>query len=237
MCMLKMLMPIIFIFVSTIVNANENIVFSTGEGATIQDISVLVLIEAYNKIGYDIEVRRLPNARALFTSNSGKVDGEVSRIKGINEKFVNLIQIPIAINFLEGYAFSKNSSLEITNWESLRKYKLVCVRGVKFVEANLSKRSIEYHEVTLFTQAVKLLQVGRFEASVFPRINGLSAIREAKVAGIKMVGKPLIKTKLYHYLHKKNANIAIKIQTVLEEMEQSGRIAEIRAEYITKNGY
>jgi len=235
--MQKMLLFIIFFFVSATANANEKMVFSTGEGATIQDISELVLIEAYNKIGYDIEVKRLPNARALMSSNFGKVDGEVSRVKGINKKFVNLIQIPIAINFLEGYAFSKKSSLEITNWESLRKYKLVCVRGVKFVEANLNKRSIDCHEVTLFTQAVKLLQLDRFEVAVFPRINGISAIREAKLADIKPVGKPLIKTKLYHYLHKKNKNIVTKIQTVLEEMEQSGRIAEIRAEYFKKNGY
>lgn len=235
--MQKMLLFIIFFFISATANANQKMVFSTGEGATIQDISELVLIEAYNKIGYDIEVKRLPNARALMSSNFGKVDGEVSRVKGINKKVVNLIQIPIAINFLEGYAFSKKSSLEITNWESLRKYKLVCVRGVKFVEANLSKRNIDCHEVTLFTQAVKLLQVGRFEAAVFPRTNGICAIRKANVLDIKPVGKPLIKTKLYHYLHKKNANMVIKIQTVLEEMEQSGRIAEIRVEYIEKNGY
>jgi hypothetical protein len=235
--MLKIFLSIILFFVSATANADEKIVFSTGEGATIQDISELVLIEAYNKIGYDVEVKRLPNARALMSSNFGKVDGEVSRVKGINKKFVNLIQIPIAINYLEGYAFSKKSSLEITNWESLRKYKLVCVRGVKFVEANLSKRSIDCHEVTLFTQAVKLLQMDRFEAAVFPRTNGISAIREAKVMDIKPVGKPLIKTKLYHYLHKKNANMVIKIQTVLEEMEKSGRIAEIRADYIEKNRY
>jgi hypothetical protein len=232
-----MLLFIICFFISATANAHEKMVFSTGEGATIQDISVLVLIEAYKKIGYDIEIRRLPNARALMSSNLGKVDGEVSRIKGINKKFTNLIRVPIAINFLEGYAFSKNPSLEITNWESLRKYKLVCVRGVKFVEANLSKHNIDCHEVTLFTQAVKLLQIDRFEAAVFPKINGICAIREAKVEDIKPVGNPLIKTKLYHYLHKKNSHRVNKIQMVLEEMEKSGRIAEIRADYTQKNGY
>lgn len=227
----------VLLLFSESVSANDKMVFSTGKEATIQNISELVLIEAYDKIGYEIEVRRLPNARALFSSNCGDVDGEVSRVKGINRDFDNLIQIPVAINFLEGYAFSKKPSLEITNWESLRDYKLVCVKGVKFVEANLKKRNIDCYEVTFFTQAVKLLQVERFDTAVFPRINGISAIRDAKVQDIQPVGRPLIKAKLYHYLHKKHAKVATTIQAVFEEMEQCGRIAEIREDYISKNGY
>jgi polar amino acid transport system substrate-binding protein len=224
-------------FFSISVNANELLAFSAPKEGVIQDISANVLIEAYRKIGYDVKVKRFPNARSLVLSNNGDVDGEVSRIKGINKKHNNLIRIPITVNFLEGYAFAKKASILVTNWESLKEYNLLCVRGIKFVEFNLAKRNINCHHVTLFSQAVKMLQLGRYDVAIFPKISGISAIKKEKVKDVQAVGKPLIKIALYHYLHKKHKNIANAITTVLTEMEKKGRIKEIRDEYIRKHNY
>lgn len=235
--MQNVLIFIIILFISTTANANGKLIFSTGKEATIQNISELVLIEAYRKIGYDIKVDRIPNARCLIESNDGQYDGEVSRIKGINKKFSNLIRVPVSVNFLEGYAFSKNKDLKITSWEDLRQYKVLCVKGVKVVEKYLDKLNIVYTNVTFFTQAVKLLQDGRYDVAVLPRYNGACAIREAKITDVGPVGSPLIKIKLYHYLHKKNADIVTRIQVALVDMEKNGRIAEIRAKYMKKHNY
>ncbi len=212
-------------------------VFSTGEEAVIQEISGQVLIEAYSKIGYDVEIKLFPNARAPLTANTGRVDGEISRIKGINKKFGNLIRVPIAVNYLEGYAFAKKTDTMVSNWEDLKKYKVICVRGVKFVEENMAKRNITCNDVTFFTQAVKMLQRGRGEIAIFPKVNGISAIREANISDVKAVGKPLIKVELYHYLHKKHIGIVSEIRAALTEMEKSGRIAEIRKEYIKTHNF
>ena len=217
--------------------AKQTLVFSTVQDSAIQDISVKVLSEAYRKLGYHLEIMYLPNVRALETSNAGFVDGEVSRIKGINIRFINLIPVSVAINYLEGFAFSKRTDLNINNWESLRPYDLISVRVVKFVEQNLTKRSLDYADVTFFTSAVNMLQFDRSDIAILPKLSGLQAIREAKASEVIPVGKALIKAQLYHYLHVKHEKLLPKVNSVLLEMHNSGRIQEIRAEYIKKHGY
>jgi polar amino acid transport system substrate-binding protein len=222
-------------FFSTNTYANKTLIFSTAEESTIQDISIQVLTEAYHKIGYDIQVRRLPNRRSLLAANRGTVDGEISRIKGINNRFGNLIRIPIAINFLEGQAFSKKTHLTIKNWNDLPKYKLLCVRGVKFVEAKLQKLNIPCHFVNLFTDAVKMLQINRYDIAIFPKINGITAIKKARIKNVKPIGKPLSQINLYHYLHSKNKSLITSLRKTLEEMNANGRITTIRQKYIEKH--
>jgi polar amino acid transport system substrate-binding protein len=233
--MRKILFFVSIFFVAAVANASETLVFSMAEESMIQDISAQVLVEAYNKIGYKVELKRFPNARSLFIANMGEVDGEVSRIKGLNKQFVNLRRVPVAVNILEARAFSKKTDTKITNWESLRKHKLLCVRGVKFIEANLAKRNIYCEDVTSFAQAVKILQWGRSDIAVLPKINGLNAIKEEKAQDVKVVGNQLITKELFHYLHKKHINIMAEIQVVLSEMEKSGRMAQIREEYLEKH--
>ena len=218
-------------------DAGRTLILTTGEDTTIQEISVLVLKEAYASLGHDIDILRIPNARALHTSNAGNADGEVSRIDGIKKKFSNLIQIPVAVNYLEGVAFGRDSTLDISGWASLKKYRIVGVMGVKFVEYNYARHSIASHNVYLFTQAVRMIQSGRYDVAVFPRVNGLAAIRSIQAEEVKPIGPPLITTRLYHYLHKKNKALLPEIKTALDKMEKSGRIAQIRQQFVQDNNF
>ncbi|WP_339772520.1 hypothetical protein [uncultured Paraglaciecola sp.] len=95
---------------ATSANSKEKLVFSTGSAAPIQKISAQVLREAYYNIGFHIRVEPLPIARSLILSNKGYFDGELSRVEGIDKEFRNLLRVPVAINFIEAYAFIKNNS-------------------------------------------------------------------------------------------------------------------------------
>lgn len=214
------------------VSASENLVFSTGIEAAEQDISVQILTEAYQQIAHTIDVLHYPNLRSLVEANSGDVDGEVSRISHLNQRFENLLQVPVAINYIEGYAFSAQDDLQVDNWESLRAYKLVCVRGVQFVERNLCLHDIQCDQVTTFSQAVNLLQKRRYDIAVFPKITGLNMVKKNKARDVVIQGARLIKFDLYHYLHKKNKNILPKITAILQQMKASGRMVEIREGYM-----
>ncbi len=219
------------------VEAKQTMVFTVGEGAVIQDISILVLKEAYQKLDIDIRVEKMPNARALKSANDGTFDGDVSRVKSIEAKFPDLIRVPIEINYLEAQAFSGDKNLSIDGWESLREVNLVSVLGIKFVENNLKKRNIDCNFLPTFTQAMGMLNRGRADAAVFPRIVGIKASREANTPNVVPVGQPLTQLGLFHYINKKHQATADKLAVVLQQMTDSGRLAEIRADFIKANNF
>ena len=45
-------------------------------------------------IGYRLETVELPAERGLVYTNSGKVDGEMSRVEGMQKRYQNLIPVP-----------------------------------------------------------------------------------------------------------------------------------------------
>jgi polar amino acid transport system substrate-binding protein len=221
--------------ISISVNAKEVLFFSTGYGTSIQQISELVLREAYNNIGLQIQVERFPISRALIMANKGDLDGEVSRVEGIDKEFENLIRIPIAINFIEGYAFMNNSDIKISDWENMHPYRLVCVEGVKFISLTIKNSKNICHSVTTYSQAIKMLHLGRVDIAILPKINGMSIIKKLRITGIKLSDKPLVKLNLYHYLNKKNKGIVLAISDELMKMKVNGRIRDIRQQYIENN--
>ena len=145
--------------------------------------------------------------------------------------------MPIKINYLEAQAFSANKSLPIDGWDSLRQVNLISVLGRKFVENNLKKRNIECNFLPTFTQAMGMLNRGRADVAVFPRIVGIKASREANTPDVVPVGQPLSELGLFHYINKKHQSIVNKLAVVLQQMEDSGRLKEIRAGFITANNF
>lgn len=215
---------------------NAEYIFSAPEEAAIQEISEQVLTEAYNNIGLKFSVKHFPNARSLLIANSGEIDGEVSRVEGLDKEFKYLIRIPVEINYIEGNSFVLNTNIKVSNWEDLRKYSLVCVNGIQFVRQNLQQLNINCNYVTAFSQALEMLQRGRVDIAVLPKINGVAAIKEAKATNISIIDQALIKMNLYHYLHKKNKEIIPALHSELIKMQANGRIAAIRKNYLENNG-
>lgn len=216
-------------------SAYETLTFSTAADAPIQEISEQVLREAYQNIGFMIHVERLPNPRSMLTSNSGQLDGELSRVAGIEVEFENLVAVPVPVNINEAYAFSKRKDIKTSDWESLRPYRLACVLGVQVIKLSLLERGIPCDYVATHQQTLKMLQLERVDIALMPRVNALSALKSANITDIEIAGGPLITLNLYHYLHKKNAKIIPHISAALKKMEASGRIREIRQNYLEVN--
>ncbi len=173
----------------------------------------------------------MPAERALHTSNSGKIDGEVFRIVNVHKRFTNLVMVPTPINVLEGIAFVKDRHIVINNgWESLSNYKIGGQVGVKFVERGT--KDMNRYLVDTNEQLFHMLDRGRVDVAVAAYVNGIKAIKKLELTSVKAL-QPSIQTyPLYHYLHKKNADLVPKLDKVLREMKRSGRIDQIRNEYI-----
>jgi ABC-type amino acid transport substrate-binding protein len=216
---------------TSIASTGKNLVFSTGVDTLEQGVSVKVIHEAYQQMALKVDILRYPNMRSLVKSNNGDVDGELARINNINQQFKNLLQVPVVINHIDGYAFSAKENLQVSDWESLKEYELVCVRGLLFVEQNLSQRNMPCYQVSTYSQAINLLKIGRFDIAVLPEITALNIIEKNQAKNVYIQGKRLIRVDLFHYLHKKNKHILPKITAVLQEMRTSGRIEKIQEEY------
>jgi len=210
----------------TLSSAQEKLRISAIEGTPLTKLCKQILPEAYQRIGIQISVEEYPASRALHYSNSGKVDGELMRIAGIEKKHPNLIRIPVSYVSFQGVVFSKKElDFPVKGWSSLKPYKIGILRGVKYSETGTKGMRIQI--VDRHTQLVKLLDYGRIDIIVMTRLNGLNAFRQANVRNFKILEPPLVRMPLFHYLHIKNQHLVPKITDSLREMRKEGRFQTI----------
>lgn len=224
------LLLFITVFFTTAPIAAEKLVFTSVEDSYLQQISEAVLKSAYEKLEIEFETSWLPAKRALVMSSSGKVDGEISRIGFIEKKHPNLIKIKIPINIVEGMAISRNKSLLINNWDSLRPFKIGVNRGTIFsVNGTMGMNVVS---VNSFTSLFQMLEKDRLDVIVSPLTTGLVQIFKQDLKDIIINEPPLTRLSLYHYLHKRHFKLAVRLESVLKKMKESGEIAHIRSAYI-----
>ncbi|BFM17180.1 transporter substrate-binding domain-containing protein [Maricurvus nonylphenolicus] len=223
--------------------ASKKLLFTTIQKSSVQAISHKVLEKAYARLGLDIEVLEQPGKRALHSSNSGAVDGELSRIAGINAEYENLLMIPIAINSVEIIVMTKDIIFPVSGWESIRGYRIGVVRGIIFTERGT--QGMHVSPSNSYEQLFKMLMGGRVDIIVIPYVSALENLRKSNYSeiyrshGLKILKPVLTEHDLYHYLHVKHLALKDKLTSVLEDMQSSGEIAKIRQEYIDKlyNGF
>ena len=186
----------------------------------------VILREAYRRIGIELEIRKVPAARAVLLTTVGLLDGEVQRIDAFKNTFPTLIQVGPAINFLEAAVFSGSVDLKVEGWENLRSYKIGVVRGIKFAIDNTAgmRRYIASDYGPLF----RMLDLGRLDVGIVPRINGLWYQAWMKSDRLLELRPPLMRLDLFHYLNEKHESWAPILAAELSEMQREGRLAVIR---------
>jgi len=212
--------------------AQEKLVLSRSEGSKAV-ISERVVSEAYKRLGIQVKIEKSPTKRALTELNHGKLDGAVSRVKGLEKSYSNLIRVPIVVSTFEAVVFSKNDTLPITGWDSLKPYNIGIKRGMKFAE--MGTKGMKTYPVDKSSQLFQMLNLGRVDLIVISRAAGLLALKQTQLQDIHMLALPVARIKLYHYLHKKNAAIVPRITKALQDMENEGRIEEIRMQAIIED--
>ena len=182
-----------------------------------------VLTGIYQELGYQVIFRHCPLKRSLVEANAGAFDAEVARMKGLEETYPNLIPIPVAVYTIEGVAFAKDRSICVNDWESLRKYRTGILKGVQF--AQKGTKNLNVVNAVSLKSLFKMLNAGRLDIAVEAKLNG--TIMRAKMNledTIHVLEPPLVTTDLYHYLHKKNANLVQKLTRLMTRMQQDGSL-------------
>lgn len=194
------------------------------------------LSEVYSKIlkqmGVGFEYMDLPAKRAGIASNSGEVDGELTRVYSYNDKFTNLIRVEEANHQIEFAAYTITPGLSFDGWESLKGYSIDCRRGIKMCVENVSGVT-QMYEANTVEQLVMRLKNGYSDAIVqnaehfdallkspgFVRLDREKAVRKAGV---------MDRITAHAFLHKKHRALAPLISQRLKAMKQSGEYQQIR---------
>ena len=212
------------------VPARPTIHLATPENASIQDISIKILQKAYDKLGYQLVVHKLPNLRSLISANNGEYDGEVSRIANLSSIYPNLHAVPTAINAINIVALGQLDSANIHRIEDIRDDPL-CVRGIIIVEKLVSANHIECHFVVNIIQALTMVSLGRAKYALLPETNARISLLHLPVSNVHIVSPVLHSEALYHYLHEKNLSLVEPLDKILSEMRSSGEIDQILSDY------
>jgi polar amino acid transport system substrate-binding protein len=220
---------LILALITTFLQAQKTYTFSGIHDNTMHKSNAAVLSVAYANIGIDTKFIFQPGERSLRDSNRGIIDGEAGRIKKITKHYPNLVQVPVQLNQVEGAVFCKNKNLKIKDWESLRPYSIVIVRGAKFIEKKTEgmNRTI----VENFETAFKFLDKNRADILVAPYQVGNAILHQLQINAIYHIKPKLNHLKVYHFLHKKNRDILPKITAELEKMQRNGDIERLKKAY------
>ncbi|EPJ53694.1 MAG: hypothetical protein OFPI_09490 [Osedax symbiont Rs2] len=184
-----------------------------------------IIKSAYSKLGMQVEIRYLPGKRSLHYSNSGHADAELFRIKGIGNKFHNLIPIPVVLMEIETIAYAKRNDIAINGWASLKPYKIGFLRGFK--KAEINTRGMQVYFAEQMSSLFALLVKGRVDLVIESRLGGKYSLDPEVHIEIKPLDPPIEKFEVFHYLHRTNKSLVAELTKVLLQMEASGEIRNI----------
>lgn len=231
---------LIYFFITSVLSANaysvEKMIFSSGAGHDSDQPKFIapILTEAFARHGYSLQVKFFPSKRALLMANSGKVDGELNRVKNLHlvthGQYTNLIRIDEPILTVNTAVFSKRSST-IETFTELANLKIAYKAGRQNTKKQLS--SILPKDlivaVSSDSQAFRLLKAGRVDAVMTELGLGQRIISgKAGFEGIKVLWKSE-EIDIYSYIHSKHEKLGLKIAQTLKEMKQDGSFETITA--------
>lgn len=204
----------------------KKLLLSATEDNVSSLVASQVLSKAYEKLGVDLEYAFLPASRALKLSSSGRTDGEVGRIEDIEKAQRNLIKINIPVYFSTASIFSMNKEL-IEDVSDISGSNIACVRGIRMTELKVSDLELKCIYVLNHEHALNMLKRNRVEFLIGSKNSVKRLMNEQDSQLIKVVYENFYQVKLYHFLHKKNAQLVQPITQILSEMERNGEIKNV----------
>jgi polar amino acid transport system substrate-binding protein len=196
---------------------------STAEFPEARSI-IRVLKEAYGKIGHDVELVIRPAKRSLVEVNNGRSDAELARVTGAETEYPNLVRVKEPIHALSFSAIVSNKSKQwLSSWQKIKDHHISYPRGYRLLDIRTKgmKVSVAKDPDTV----AKLIKAGRVDVGI---VVTSDAIRFASGSDeIALLEPPIEVVTLYHYVNVKHRRLVPKIEKILIELNDSGRIKQI----------
>lgn len=224
------------IFVCGSVSATEKIVFSHGNPLDTHQATIIIplLTEAFKRHGYDLDVVELPAHRSLVEANSGRVDGDLSRVSDFHSvsqnQYSNLIRIESKLMSVSISLFA-NKDLILDNPNDLSGLHIGYKRG----EENTRKLLTDLYPADYIfatdsnEMSLRILAKGRLDVIVSESVAGNRIIKNnAEFKNLVEKGD-LRELHIFAFIHRKHKKLGEQIALTLEAMKQDGSFAQITA--------
>lgn len=187
----------------------------------------LIYSEAFHRLNIPFEIATYPMKRGPHMVNQGVIDGELGRVADFNSVYQNLIRINVKMWSVKFSAYTTDQYLRLDSWESLRNTDLWVdyKHGIKKC-AEMLPQVVDPKQLTVVNEDIYgLRKLWKNHTDVY--------------VGLESVIDPILKTKqfpntkiykagilgeysIHPFLHKKHAELAIKLKTILLQMQQEG---------------
>jgi len=192
-----------------------------------------IIKKAYRRMGIDAQIKYLPAARSLALSSQGSLDGEVSRVFSVGERYKTLVRVPASYLSFHGKVFTLKPSVKVNKPLDLKNYSSGILNGIVYSE----KLTQSYRRIygNSASQLFNMLIADHLNMDlvILTEVTGRTAIAlEFPNAGIKMAEGNLMDLPVYHYLHESKKALLPKIEAVIRTMLASGEIEAIKESFI-----
>ena len=190
--------------------------------------------EALRRVGYKLIINRQPAERGLRSINNGLIDGEMSRIKGINKIYPNLIRVKEKIMNWDFVVFSKKDIDLNDGWTGLENKNVSFINGWKILEKNVPE-SARITKTKNSSQLFNLLKKDRTDFVIYEHWGGNEVMTVMGLKNIQMRKPALASKEMFMYLHKKHVVLIPKISAALLEMKKDGSYRKIEKKYLIED--
>jgi len=184
--------------------------------------------EIFSRMGIEAKVIRLPSARSIINANEGIDDGVIARTKGMDEKYANIIRIPVPVVTFKFVAYSLDHKIPVNGWDSFEPYSIGYIRGWHIYEKNVHK----YKSLTIVNNAeqlFRLLMNGRSELILFEYYRGNWWNKHLN-ANAHIIGSPVAEQEMFMYINKKHKDLVPEITRSFEGIWKDGTYEKIKSE-------
>jgi len=185
-----------------------------------------IVQQIFENIGVKIHINHLKSARSIENADVGIDDGEYARIAGLSDRYKNLIIVNEKLIDFAFTAFSKNSSIRIEDWDSLKNFHVAFIRGWKIYEKNvkISKSKIL---VASEEELFQLVEQDRVDIVLYELLRGFDFMKKQNIKGIVNLNNPLSVRGMFLYVNKKHELIVPKLENALRTMKANGEYDKI----------
>jgi polar amino acid transport system substrate-binding protein len=199
-----------------------------AEESLVSDISQRIVTEAFARAGVPMVFRRLPLPRSLEAANDGEIDGDLHRIADVVSRFPNLVQVPTPINRIDIVVYGGSPAIEKLSRADIQKLRFAYPRGT--VALVKHSRGMQATEAATRAGAIEMMINGRVDAVLGVYSDIEPSVLDGSLAGLYLWPRVWASEALYLTLNRRHAALVPRIDAVVRQMKQEGKIEQYYAD-------
>ena len=205
------------------------------EGSRAYTYLHMLYSEIFRRLEIPFKLIYIPLKRGALEIDSGRFDGETSRIYAYGATHPNLIRVEEYLYSTDVSAYATNFSSEsLSGWQSLKDthYKVEYPRGVALSEINLKKivAANKLSNIATAEQGLRRLLLNRIDIYidddlvVRPLLGGSEEFNNGEIHKIGTMDS----VRLYMYIHQKNNQLEERFSKVIKKVRDEGLMDKYR---------